>query len=79
MSGCLGMNVTTGAIPSAEPKLQMDLTLLWGLKESNIDATECRNGISNLRTVWPIWGGAVAWLTFLLVVPTYTAFECAAE
>ena len=79
MSGCLGMNVRTGAAPATEPKVQMGVTLLWGLVETDIDATECGNGISNLRTVWPIWGGAVAWITFLLVVPTYTGFECAAE
>jgi hypothetical protein len=77
MSGCLGTTVRSGAPPAGKSEMRMSVTLLWGLKQSHVDATQCRDGISKLVTVWPIWGGVVAWFSFLLVVPTYTIFECA--
>ena len=78
MTGCLGTRITSATPPVTEPKMRMSVTLLWGLKTSNVD-TECPGGISRTEVLWPIWGGMIAWVTFLLVVPTYTMFECAGE
>jgi hypothetical protein len=78
-TGCFASVVQTGAPESGPAKKQMNVTLLWGLKPSMVDASSCSNGAAEVVTAWPIWGVAVAVLTFLLIVPTTTAYVCAAE
>ena len=78
LSGCLGSTLRTPAPKGEQVGHRMNVTLLWGLKPTIVDANECKNGVAATAQVWPIWGVAVAWLTFLLVVPTYNAYDCAA-
>lgn len=79
MSGCLASTLHTPATHSREVDSRLNVTLLWGLKPTRVDAKECENGVASSVTVWPIWGAIVAYLTFLLIVPTYTAYTCAAR
>ena len=64
---------------SDEVDARLNVTLLWGLKPTHVEAKEGQDGVASTVTVWPIWGAIVAYLTFLLIVPTYTAYSCVAR
>jgi hypothetical protein len=78
-TGCFATVVQTHGPEFGPAKKQMNVTLLWGLKPSVVDASSCPQGVAEVVTGWPIWGVLVAFLTFLLIVPTNTAYVCAAE
>lgn len=78
LSGCLGSTLRTPAPKGEEVGSRLSVTLLWGLKPTMVDANECKKGVAATVQVWPIWGVVVSLLTFFLVVPTYTAYDCTA-
>ena len=79
LTGCFSTMVQTGAPEFGPPKKELNVTLLWGLKPSVVDASSCASGVAEIVSVWPIWGVLVSIFTFLLIVPTHTAYVCAAE
>jgi hypothetical protein len=78
-TGCFATLVQTGETEVGPARKQQSVTLLWGLKPSTVDASDCPHGVAEAVTSWPLWGFVVAVLTLLLVVPTNTTYACAAE
>ncbi len=76
-AGCFGSSVQSRARPIGGTKQRMNVTLLWGLKPTIVQATECRHGVAESITFVPVWGVVVGWFTLALVLPTNTLYSCA--
>jgi len=76
-TGCIANSIQSQARSIGGTKQRMNVTLLWGLKPTVVQATECRNGVAESVTFVPIWGVVVGWFTIGLILPTNTLYSCA--
>jgi hypothetical protein len=73
LTGCLGTVVQTPA--GAGPSISS--TNIHLIAAPRVVDTACRNGLSEVMTYVPLWGVVVGVLTFGILVPITTVYNCA--
>jgi hypothetical protein len=76
-AACLGTIVESSARAQVMPSRA---TLRWHLITAprNVEAAECKAGMSDVFTYVPLWGVAIGILSLGIVVPQWTLYSCAA-
>ena len=76
LTGCLGTVVDAGT-PQGSSFGTTSVRIVAAPRA--VDARQCRLGMSTVTTSVPIWGVAVGVLTFGILVPITTTFNCVAK
>lgn len=76
LTGCFSYTLRTSATGDGIIRRGRGAALFWGLKGVRRDAHECRDGIAYSRTYQPWWSVIVATLTFGVVTPWRSQYEC---
>jgi hypothetical protein len=74
LGGCLGTFVQTRA-KAGRPIVTTNLHFLAA--PFRIDAHVCEKGLAQVTTFVPVWGVVVGILTFGILVPKSTVYQCA--
>ncbi len=74
VSGCLGTVVTA---PTGNGKAYGTTRVHFIAAPTQINASDCKSGLSEVAVFVPLWGVAVGILTLGILVPMNTAFTCA--
>ena len=77
LTGCLGVAIEA---PTASER-QAFATLRWHVIASPtaIDASACKNGLSQVTTYVPVWGLVIGFFTLGILVPQWTTIACVAR
>ncbi len=76
LTGCLG---TVVEAPTSQGPSFGTTSVRIIAAPREVDARQCRRGMSTVTTSVPIWGAVVGILTFGILVPITTTFTCVAE
>ena len=75
LSGCLGTIVTA---PVGGTRTYKSTDVHWVLLPASVNAGDCAKGMREVTVSVPLWGVAVGFITFGIIVPMNTTVTCAA-